>query len=47
MYNAETHFKTLYDTVPRQFEFTATTREGLFAWQANFSSEAARNPRLG
>ena len=36
MYNAETHFKNLYDTVPREFEFHATTREELLAWQANF-----------
>ena len=36
MYNADTHFKNLYDTVPRQYEFRETTREGLFAWQANF-----------
>ena len=36
MYNAETHFKNLYDTVPRAFEFRATTREELLAWQANF-----------
>ena len=36
MYNAATHFKTLYDTVPRQYEFQATTREELVSWQANF-----------
>ena len=36
MYNAETHFKNLYDTVPRAFEFGANTREELLAWQANF-----------
>ena len=36
MYNAETHFKTLYDTVPRQYEFHETTREGLLTWQALF-----------
>ena len=36
MYDAVTHFKNLYDTVPRVFEFQATTREELLAWQANF-----------
>ena len=36
MYNAETHFKNLYDTVPRQYEFHETTREGLLTWQALF-----------
>ena len=36
MYSAETHFKNLYDTVPRAYEFHATTREELVAWQANF-----------
>ena len=39
MYNAETHFKNLYDTVPRKYEFRETTREGLLAWQANFRPE--------
>lgn len=36
MYNAEKHFETLYATVPRQYEFRTTSREGLLAWQVNF-----------
>ena len=40
MYNAETHFKNLYDTVPRQYEFHETTREGLLTWQALFRPES-------
>ncbi len=36
MYNAETHFENLYATVPREYEFQATSREELFAWQAVF-----------
>lgn len=36
MYNAATHFQNLYNTVPRTFEFQATTPEELLAWQALF-----------
>ena len=36
MYDAEVHFKNLYDTVPRMYEFRETSREGFFAWQAAF-----------
>ena len=36
MYNAVAHYENLYATVPRQFEFRETTREGFFAWQAAF-----------
>lgn len=39
MYNADKHFETLYSTVPRKYEFTATTPEGVVAWQSNFRTE--------
>ena len=39
MYNAEKHFETLYDTVPRKYGFNETTPEGITAWQANFRPE--------
>ena len=36
MYDAEVHFKNLYDTVPRTYEFRETSREGFLTWQAAF-----------
>lgn len=36
MYDAEVHFKNLYDTVPRTYEFHETSREGFLTWQAAF-----------
>lgn len=36
MYDAATHFQNLYDTVPRAYEFRATSPEGVSAWQAVF-----------
>ena len=36
MYDADVHFKNLYDTVPRTYEFQETSREGFLTWQAAF-----------
>ena len=36
MYNAGAHFENLYATVPRQYEFRETSREGFLTWQAAF-----------
>ena len=36
MYSAVAHLENLYATVPRQYEFRETTREGFLAWQAAF-----------
>ena len=35
-YNAAEHFKSLYASVPRDYEFRVTSREGWLAWQAAF-----------
>ena len=46
MYDAEVHFKNLYDTVPRMYEFQETSREGFLTLASGFSSETSGNPRF-
>ena len=41
MYDAEVHFKNLYDTVPRTYEFRETSRAGFFRMASGFSSETS------
>ena len=42
MYDATHHFDTLYTSVPREFEFRASTREGWITWREMFRPRLRR-----